>query len=103
MESLKEVTDSPPPRVVRKSFGDSAVVLELRFWIDRPMPPRKWRAIDAVVQSIKDAFEAEGIKIPFPQRELAGRAETGGFRIAEETIERSGAVPDRGVHSDGDG
>jgi small-conductance mechanosensitive channel len=103
MEELKEVTDSPPPRVVRKSFGDSAVVLELRFWIDRPMPPRKWRAVDAVVQATKDTFEAEGIKIPFPQRELAGRAETGGFRITGDTVERSGGVEDRGVHPDGDG
>jgi len=91
MEEVKLVTDSPPPRVVRKSFGDSAVVLELRFWIDRPMPPRKWGAIDAVVQGVKDSFEAEGIKIPFPQRELSGRAETGGFRLAEDGAEGSRA------------
>ena len=103
MEEIKQVVDSPPPQVIRKSFGDSAVVLELRFWVDRPMPPRKWQAVDAVVQSVKDAFEAEGIKIPFPQRELSGRAETGGFRLADETVERSGAVEDRGVQPDGDG
>jgi small-conductance mechanosensitive channel len=103
MEELKPVTDSPPPQVIRQSFGDSAVVLELRFWIDRPMPPRKWRAVDAVVQSVKDGFEREGIKIPFPQRELSGRAETGGFRIAEEAVDRSGAVEDRGVRPEGDG
>jgi small-conductance mechanosensitive channel len=84
LEDIDVITDSPPPRVVPKSFGDSAVVLELRFWIDRPMPPRKWRAIEAAVTSIKDAFETENIKIPYPQRELSGRAETGGFRIAGE-------------------
>ncbi len=84
MEDLKPVASSPPPRVIPKSFGDSAVVLELRFWIDRPMPPRKWRAVDAVVRSVKDAFEAEDIKIPFPQQELSGRAETGGFRVRQD-------------------
>jgi len=87
MEEVKSVTDSPPPQVVRKSFGDSAMVLELRFWIDRPMPPRKWGAVDAVVQGVKESFEAEGVKIPFPQRELSGRAETGGFRLADDGVE----------------
>jgi small-conductance mechanosensitive channel len=85
---LQTITDAPPPRIIPKSFGDSAVVLEMRFWIDKPMPPRKWRAISAVVRSVKEAFEREGIKIPYPQRELSGRAETGGFRIHDEEIDR---------------
>jgi len=96
MDGVNMVTDSPPPRVVRKSFGDSAIILELRFWIDRPMPPRKWQAIDNVVQSVKDAFEAEGIKIPFPQRELSGRAEAGGFRLADDDGGIEGAQVDDG-------
>jgi small-conductance mechanosensitive channel len=81
ISGTQPVSDSPPPQVIPKSFGDSAVVLELRFWIDRPTPARKWRAVSAVVSSVKSAFEAEGIKIPFPQRELSGRAETGGFQV----------------------
>jgi small-conductance mechanosensitive channel len=93
IRDLKPVADSPPPRVIPKSFGDSAVMLELRFWIDRPMPPRKWRAIDAVVRAVKEAFEAEGIKIPFPQQELSGRAETGGFRVTEADVETERARP----------
>jgi len=74
-----EVVDAPPPQVFPKSFGDSAVVMELRFWIDHPTPPRKWKAVSAVVTSVKSAFEEEEIEIPFPQRELSGRA--GGFRV----------------------
>jgi len=74
-----EVVDAPPPQVFPKSFGDSAVVMELRFWIDHPTPPRKWKAVSAVVTSVKTAFEEEEIEIPFPQRELSGRA--GGFRV----------------------
>jgi small-conductance mechanosensitive channel len=81
MKSVRSVVDAPPPHVVPKNFGDSAVVLELRFWIDEPTPPRKWAAVSGVVRSVKAAFEREDIKIPFPQRELSGRAETGGFRV----------------------
>jgi small-conductance mechanosensitive channel len=82
---LNEVVDGPPPQVFPKSFGDSAVVLEMRFWIDHPTPPRKWRAISQVIQSVKTAFDDEGIKIPYPQRELSGRAETGGFRVHDQS------------------
>lgn len=86
LETIKEidvVADGPPPQIVPKSFGDSAVVLEMRFWIDHPTPPRKWNATERVVTAVKAAFEREGIKIPFPQRELSGRAETDGFRVQE--------------------
>jgi small-conductance mechanosensitive channel len=83
IRDLNEVMDGPPPQVFPKSFGDSAVVLEMRFWIDHPTPPRKWRATAQVIQSVKETFESEGIKIPYPQRELSGRAETGGFRVHE--------------------
>jgi len=84
ISDLSQVVDAPPPQVVPKSFGDSAVVLEMRFWIDHPTPPRKWRAISQVIQAVKEAFEREGVKIPYPQRELSGRAETGGFRIHDD-------------------
>ena len=97
ISDLSEVVDAPPPQVFPKEFGESAVILELRFWIDHPTPPRKWKAISAVISSVKAAFEAEGIKIPFPQRELSGRAETGGFRVHESestTGEATDSVPE---------
>jgi len=90
LEAIKEVdsvADGPPPQIVPKAFGDSAVVLEVRFWIDHPTPPRKWNAVSGVVTGVKEAFEREGIKIPFPQRELSGRAETGGCQVTETTGE----------------
>ena len=76
MVGVDDVVDSPPPQVIPKSFGDSAVVLELRFWIDHPTPPRKWRAVSAVVRAVKTAFEEAEIAIPFPQRSLSVREET---------------------------
>ncbi|AFO56419.1 MULTISPECIES: mechanosensitive ion channel family protein [Natrinema] len=81
---IDEVLSAPSPQVVGKSFGDSAVVLGVRFWIDKPSARRYWMARTAAIDAIKRAFEGEDIKIPFPQRELSGRAETGGVRIADE-------------------
>jgi len=101
ISDLREVIDAPPPQVFPKSFGDSAIVLEMRFWIDHPTPPRKWKAVSAVVTTIKDTFEEEGIKIPYPQRELSGRAETGGFQVhgaGEGPSEASQTASEAGEH-----
>ena len=89
MERVEEVATQPPPDVIRQEFADSAVLLRLRYWITTPTVQEKWRAQNAVVESVKSAFEAEGIKIPFPQRELTGRESTGGFRIADGRLGES--------------
>ncbi|MDR9381580.1 MAG: mechanosensitive ion channel family protein [Natronomonas sp.] len=83
MERIEEVAAQPPPDVIRQEFADSAIVLRLRYWITTPSIQERWRAQNAVVESVKRAFEAEGIKIPFPQRELMGREEIGGLRLAK--------------------
>lgn len=86
MEDIEVVASQPKPDVIRQEFADSAVILRLRYWITTPRVQEKWRAQNAVIESVKTAFESEGIKIPFPQRELTGRGEAGGFRItANET------------------
>jgi small-conductance mechanosensitive channel len=91
IESIDAVANNPTPQVLPTGFADSAVTLETRFWIDNPVPPRKWRAIQEVVHAVKTAFEREGIKIPYPQRELSGRPEAGGFRVIGGGREREGA------------
>ena len=75
MTDLDTVLDAPEPHAVLEEFGDSAVVVSLRFWIDNPSARRYWRARTAVVRAVKAAFEAEGITIPFPQRELSTRGD----------------------------
>ncbi|WP_144050416.1 mechanosensitive ion channel [Halorubrum persicum] len=62
--------NQPAPQALPVRFADSAVVLELRFWIDSPMPQRKWRAIQNVIHNVKSAFREEGIKILFPQQDV---------------------------------
>ena len=83
MEHVDAVATQPPPDVIRQEFADSAVLLRLRYWITTPTVQAKWRAQNAVVGAVKSAFETEGIKIPFPQRELTGREEAGGVRIVD--------------------
>ncbi|MFC4450336.1 mechanosensitive ion channel family protein [Halorussus aquaticus] len=99
MKDLDEVLTVPTPKVVLKEFGDSAVTLVLRFWIDKPSARRQWRARTAVIESVKAAFDREGVKIPYPQRELTGREESGGFRLAGEPGMRE-ATADGGLTDD---
>jgi len=84
VRGLDEPMTVPTPQVVLKRFDDSAVTLGVRYWIDNPSARRRWRSRTAVVAAVKRAFEAEGIKIPFPQRELMGREEAEGFVLAGE-------------------
>jgi len=84
MADVESILTVPRPQVVCKEFAASAIVLGLRFWIDKPSARKRWRARTAVVQAVKSAFDERGVKIPFPQREIAGRAETGGFRVATD-------------------
>ena len=92
ISELDNIMNQPEPQVLPVQFDDSAIILELRFWVDSPTPQKKWRAIRNVIHNIKCVFHNEGIKIPFPQRELSGRSETGGFQIEEATPGHSDAL-----------
>jgi small-conductance mechanosensitive channel len=99
LDEVEEILDVPTPQVVLKRFADSSVVLGVRAWIGEPSARRKWRARTAMISAVKAAFERESIKIPFPQRELTGRQESGGFRLTGERPARemrSEAAPDGG-------
>jgi MscS family membrane protein len=65
---LEWVMDNPPPKVVVKSFGDSAVNLEARVWISRPR--KRMDTISHITDRVKQAFHEEGIEIPFPKRDI---------------------------------
>ncbi len=82
MESADLVLDAPAPRAVGKRFGDSAIVLGLRYWISDPSADRMWRANTNVIQRVRAAFGEEDIEIPFPQRALSGRG--GAFEVASD-------------------
>ncbi|MFB6266509.1 MAG: mechanosensitive ion channel family protein [Halodesulfurarchaeum sp.] len=83
LKDVDRILTVPRPQAVTRRLGDSAVVIELRFWIDKPSARRRAQAISAAVRAVKRAFDEEGIKIPFPQREVTGREEAGGFRVVD--------------------
>jgi small-conductance mechanosensitive channel len=63
------VLREPKPTCLMKGFGESAVNLELRIWIDDPR-----RGVSNVKSEVFlrlwDKFREHGIEIPFPQRDL---------------------------------
>jgi len=63
------VLATPKPVCLVKGFADSAIDLELRLWISDPKNGVSNVKSDAFVR-IWEKFRAEGIEIPFPQRDL---------------------------------
>jgi len=109
---VESALEAPPPKAVVKRFDDSAVMLGVRYWIDSPSARKHWTARTEAATAIKAALEREGIKIPYPQRELSGRAEDGGLRLAGDPVDgRTVATADGGPsgedrpdgNGDGDG
>jgi len=66
--SVKEVLSDPVPAVHFAEFGDSALNLQIRVWIDQP---RDHTAIQSRVNfAIERSFRKRNIEIPFPQRDI---------------------------------
>ncbi|WP_049899902.1 mechanosensitive ion channel family protein [Halococcus agarilyticus] len=85
------VREIPSPRAVLKRFADSGIVLELRFWVDDPSARRVWEAKTVVIRTVKETFDREGIVIPFPQRTLNARDESGFGVAGRGATERGGS------------
>ena len=93
LRALKEIPGirtTPEPVVIVRSFGDSAVNLEARPWIE---DARQRRAIgDQVTERVKELFDAHGVEIPYPKRDIYVR------RVAasreDTTLDREAAEPD---------
>lgn len=62
------VENEPEPRVRFRSFGDSALLMELLCWVDDPM--NRGRIGHELNKEIYRKFNEEGIVIPFPQRDV---------------------------------
>ena len=63
------VLSDTPPRVFLTAFAESAINLELGFWIADPEEGRG-NVISDINLAIWRAFQENGIQIPFPQREV---------------------------------
>ncbi|WP_051444963.1 mechanosensitive ion channel family protein [Desulfocurvus vexinensis] len=66
---VPRVLASPKPRALFRGFGDSALDLELRFWVGDP-ENGVGNVRSEVGLAVLDALRAAGVEIPFPQRDL---------------------------------
>ncbi len=69
VQAHPKVVDQPAVAVLATRFGDSAIDLEVRFWINSTDSFPVIRS--EVIQAIKTAYDAKNITIPFPIRTLA--------------------------------
>ncbi|MBK6637916.1 MAG: mechanosensitive ion channel [Rhodocyclaceae bacterium] len=68
-QAQDRVLKSPPPLVLLKNFGESGIDLELGIWIQDPEEGTGVLRSD-INRAILSGFRAQGISIPYPQREV---------------------------------
>ncbi|ADJ15230.1 mechanosensitive ion channel family protein [Halalkalicoccus jeotgali] len=90
VEDLDSIRSSPDPHVIAKRFADSSILLEVRVWIGEPTMRRRWNARTDAIEAIKDAFDREGITIPYPQRVQSARGD--GFDVGVPSTDETTAV-----------
>lgn len=67
-EAHSEVCEMPAPLVRFRTFGESCLDFELLCWIEQPVD--RGRMIPELNCAIYKRFSSDGIRIPFPQRDL---------------------------------
>ncbi|NOQ20017.1 MAG: mechanosensitive ion channel [Desulfobacterales bacterium] len=67
-QATEGVVDDPPPKVVVRNFGESSVDLQLRVWIHDAR--KRMDTISYITDKVKEAFDREGIEIPYPKRDI---------------------------------
>ncbi len=73
--AVEDVSRDPEPRVRFTEFGDSALIFRLLCWVEQPV--YRGRVLDALNTAVYKRFNAEGIQIPFPQRDVWVRQPAG--------------------------
>ncbi len=68
-KGVRRILESPAPVCHLKDFADSAVVLELRYWIDDPQNGVSNIASD-IRLGVWHKFRENGIVFPFPQQDI---------------------------------
>ncbi len=85
LTGIDTIANNPSPYVIPSGFGDSSILLDLRFWIDPPTPQARWRSKATAVEEIQRRFVEADISIPYPQRTVSFPPETA---AGDETVER---------------
>jgi len=69
IKTVPRVLDDPPPVCLLRKFGDSSIDLELRAWIEDPKNGIG-NVMSDILFKVWDTLKANGIEIPFPQRDI---------------------------------
>jgi small-conductance mechanosensitive channel len=69
---VPRVLSEPTPNCLLVGFGDSAIDLELRFWISDPANGTA-NVRSEVMLNLWDLYHQHGIEMPYPQREVSLR------------------------------
>lgn len=77
------VLSDPAPQAFVHEFGDSSINYSVQFW-HAPSIATRWRLRHRVAVAVNEAFAANGIEIPFPQRTLHFPDGLGGLAEQEE-------------------
>ncbi|MEN8041555.1 MAG: mechanosensitive ion channel family protein [Actinomycetota bacterium] len=72
---VPSVYESPAPTIGVVGYGDSSIAFEVWIW-HTPTLLAAFTARDEAIRSINRALAAEGIVIPFPQRDIWMRSDT---------------------------
>lgn len=67
VKNHEKVLDEPAPNVSVANLGDSSVDLLVRPWVNTD---DYWVTKRELTRNIKEAYDKEGISIPFPQRDI---------------------------------
>jgi len=98
--TVPRVMKDPKPVCLLTEFGDSSINLELRFWINDPTNGTA-NVRSQVLLNVWDLYQAHGIEIPFPQREVTLRhpdrlaAVLASPALRERPVRLSGATGDQ--------
>lgn len=96
LASLDEVKKDPAPEVLVVNFGESAIMLRVRWWITPPRISDYFAAQDQVLQAIREKFIEHAIDLPFPTQQILFHDQTetsDGFRDQQREGWPAGSQP----------
>ena len=65
IQGIEGIVDDPAPQLLAAELGDSALTMNLRFWVDQSKHDL-FGVHSTVVQTIKEIAEREAIDLPYP-------------------------------------
>lgn len=69
LSRVEGILEDPSPQVVFSNFGESTIDFTAYYWINTQATDYL-ASRDAGIRAIKEAFEQEGIEMPFPTRQI---------------------------------